>query len=50
VGDFDFLLLDELPDRMEFYTDVLDRWVASLILCEAGGGVIVAVQWGGFFR
>ena len=47
--DFDGLLLDQLPNRMEFDPDVFDRGVASLILGEAGGSIVIAVQRGRFF-
>ncbi len=47
--DFERLLLNELPDRVELDPDMLDGGVASLILCKVGGHVIVAEQWGRFF-
>jgi len=46
AGDFEGLLLDELPDRMELYLDVFDGRVAGLIFSEAGSRVVVAVQRG----
>jgi hypothetical protein len=35
TGDFDLLLLDELPDGVELNPDIFDGRVASLILGKA---------------
>jgi len=48
TGDFDFLLLNKLPDGVELNPDMFDRRVASLILSKAESSIVVAVQWGWF--
>jgi hypothetical protein len=48
AGDLEGLLLNKLPDRMEFDPDMLDGGVASLILREMGSRIVVAEQQGRF--
>jgi len=50
VGDFDGLLLNKLPDGMELDLDMFDGGVASLILSEVGGSIVIAVQGGRLLR